>query len=309
MKLDFTIDRLKRMAVFARVVELGSMSAAARELDMTPSAVSQQLRQLEAETGVVLLHRSTRKLTTTEVGQAYYEDCAAMLQAARAADGRLGDLRDEPRGELRIAVPIGFAAHLAQALAPLMHAHPALSLRVFADDRQIDLIAERIDLAIRIGRLADSNLVARRMAEWRHLLVAAPAYARVRGLPRTPAELARHETIILSVINRPEYVDLHRPGEPAQRVRVGGRIVSNNSRTVLQMMLQGLGIVRLPEPDALPLLADGRAVPVLPEWSLPSLGVYAVTAQRDSQPAKVRQAIAALQAYLDAHTPSSLAGA
>lgn len=305
MKLDFTIDRLKRMAVFARVVELGSMSAAARELDMTPSAVSQQLRQLEAETGVVLLHRSTRKLTTTEVGQAYYEDCAAMLHAARNADGRLGNLRDEPRGELRIAVPIGFAGHLAQALAPLMRAHRALSLRVFADDRQIDLIGERIDLAIRIGRLIDSNLIARRMAEWRHLLVAAPEYVREHGLPRTPAELARHELIILSVINRPEYVEMHRPGEPAQRVRVGGRIVSNNSRTVQQMMLQGLGIVRLPEPDALPLLAEGRAVPVLPEWSMPPLGVYAVTAQRDAQPAKVRQAIAALQAYLDANAPSA----
>ncbi|MFQ6313209.1 LysR family transcriptional regulator [Lysobacter capsici] len=298
MKLDFTIDRLKRMALFARVVELGSMSAAARELDMTPSAVSQQLRQLEAETGVVLLHRSTRKLTTTEIGQAYYEDCAAMLHAARNADGRLGDLRDEPRGELRIAVPVGFASHLAPALAPLLRAYPALSLRVFADDRQIDLIAERIDLAIRVGRLADSNLIARRMAEWRHLLVAAPEYAREHGLPRMPEELAQHPMLILSVMNQPEYVDMHRDGEPARRVRVGGRIVSNSSRTLMEMMLQGLGIVRLPEPDAAPLLADGRAVRVLPEWSMPPLGVFAVTAQRDAQPAKVRMAIAALQAYL-----------
>ncbi|UOF13507.1 LysR family transcriptional regulator [Lysobacter capsici] len=298
MKLDFTIDRLKRMALFARVVELGSMSAAARELDMTPSAVSQQLRQLEAETGVVLLHRSTRKLTTTEIGQAYYEDCAAMLHAARNADGRLGDLRDEPRGELRIAVPVGFASHLAPALAPLLRAYPALALRVFADDRQIDLIAERIDLAIRVGRLADSNLIARRMAEWRHLLVAAPEYAREHGLPRMPVELAQHPMLILSVMNQPEYVDMHRDGEPARRVRVGGRIVSNSSRTLMEMMLQGLGIVRLPEPDAAPLLADGRAVRVLPEWSMPPLGVFAVTAQRDAQPAKVRMAIAALQAYL-----------
>ncbi|QWF15631.1 LysR family transcriptional regulator [Lysobacter capsici] len=298
MKLDFTIDRLKRMALFARVVELGSMSAAARELDMTPSAVSQQLRQLEAETGVVLLHRSTRKLTTTEIGQAYYEDCAAMLHAARNADGRLGDLRDEPRGELRIAVPVGFASHLAPALAPLLRAYPSLSLRVFADDRQIDLIAERIDLAIRVGRLADSNLIARRMAEWRHLLVAAPEYAREHGLPQAPEELAQHPMLILSVMNQPEYVDMHRDGEPARRVRVGGRIVSNSSRTLMEMMLQGLGIVRLPEPDATPLLADGRAVRVLPDWSMPPLGVFAVTAQRDAQPAKVRMAIAALQAYL-----------
>ncbi|MGO1068656.1 LysR family transcriptional regulator [Lysobacter sp. CA199] len=298
MKLDFTIDRLKRMAVFARVVELGSMSAAARELDMTPSAVSQQLRQLEAETGVVLLHRSTRKLATTQIGQDYYEDCAAMLHAARNADGRLGELREEPRGELRIAVPVGFAPHLAGALAPLLRAYPELSLRVFAEDRQIDLIAERIDLAIRVGRLLDSNLIARRMAEWPYRLLASPEYAREHGLPRTPEELAQHPMLILSVINQPEYVDLYRDGEPARRVRVSGRIVSNNSRTLRQMMLQGLGIVRLPDPDAAPLLADGRAVTVLPDWTMPPLGVFAVTAQRDAQPAKVRMAIAALQAYL-----------
>lgn len=298
MKLDFTIDRLKRMALFARVVELGSMSAAARELDMTPSAVSQQLRQLESETGVVLLHRSTRKLTTTEIGQTYYEDCAAMLHAARNADGRLGDLRDEPRGELRVAVPVGFVSHLAPALAPLLRAYPDLSLRVFAEDRQIDLIAERIDLAIRVGHLADSNLIARRMAEWRHLLVASADYAREHGLPATPGELAEHPMLILSVMNQPEYVDLHREGEPARRVRVSGRIVSNSSRTVKEMMLQGLGIVRLPEPDTASLLAEGRVVQVLPDWSMPPLGVFAVTAQRDAQPAKVRMAIAALQEYL-----------
>lgn len=298
MKLDFTIDRLKRMAVFARVVELGSMSAAARELDMTPSAVSQQLRQLEAETGAALLHRSTRKLSTTEIGQAYYEDCAAMLHAARAAERHLGDLREEPRGELRVAVPVGFARHLAPALAPLLRAHPALALRVFADDRQIDLIGERIDLAIRVGRLLDSNLVARRLAEWRHLLVASAEYARAHGLPRTPEELAEHPMLILSVLNQPEYVELFGDGEPARRVRVGGRIVANSSRVVGEMMLQGLGIVRLPEPDAAPLVEDGRAVLVLPQWKLPALGVFAVTAQREPQPAKVRLAIAALQEYL-----------
>lgn len=298
MKLDFTIDRLKRMALYARVVELGSMSAAARELAMTPSAVSQQLRRLEEEIGVALLHRSTRKLTTTEAGQAYYEDCAAMLHAARAAERRLGDLRDEPRGELRVAVPVGFASHLAGALAPLLHAHPALSLRLFAEDRQIDLIGERIDLAVRVGRLVDSNLVARRLAEWKHLLATTPAYAQAHGLPRTPEELGQHPMLMLSVINQPEYVELHRPGEPMRRVRVGGRIVGNSAEALKQMMLQGLGIMRLPGPDAAPLLADGRAVRVLPEWSMAPLGVYAVTAQRESQPAKVRLAIAALQAYL-----------
>ncbi len=298
MKLDFTIDRLKRMALFARVVELGSMSAAARELGMTASAVSQQVRQLEAETGIALLHRSTRKLTTTEAGQAYYEDCAAMLHAALAAERRLGDLRDEPRGELRIAFPVGFSAHLAAAMAPLLRAHPHLSLRMFAEDRKIDLIAERIDLAIRIGALADSTLIARRLAEWRHLLLASPDYLARHGTPQVPEDLAAHSVLILSVMNQPEFIELHREGEPARRVRVSGPVTGNSAEAVKQMMLQGLGIVRIPGPDAAPLVEAGLAVPLLPEWSMARLGVYALTVQRDSQPAKVRLAIAAIGDHL-----------
>ncbi|MTV41779.1 LysR family transcriptional regulator [Duganella radicis] len=293
------MDRLKRMAIFAHVVEAGSMSAAARELDMTTSAVSQQIRQLEAETGLVLLHRSTRRLNTTEAGQVYYEDCAAMLLAAQAAEQRLSDLRDEPRGELRIAFPVGFSAHLAAALTPLLRAHPRLSLRLFAEDRRADLIAERIDLAIRVGTLADSTLVARRLTEWRHLLVAGAAFARERGLPQAPADLARFPVLNLSVSHQAEFIELQRPGAPAQRVRVNGPVVGNSFIALRQLMLQGAGIMRMPAPDAAPLIAAGRAVQVLPGWSMPPLGVYGVTVRRDAQPAKVRLAIAALRAYLE----------
>lgn len=299
MKLDFTIDRLKRMALYARVVELGSMSAAARELDMTPSAVSQQVRQLEAETGVVLLHRSTRKLTTTEAGRAYYEDCATMLHAAHTAERRLGDLRDEPRGELRIAVPVGFVDHLARSMAPLLHAYPSLALRVFADDRQIDLIGERIDVAIRIGALPDSNLIARRLYELRHVLVASARYLETHGSPQEPEALSQHPMLILSVINAPEYVELHRPGEASRRVRMGGRIAANSAEAIRQLMLQDLGIARTPEWYVSESIAEGSVRVVLPDWSMTPLGVYAVTAQRESQPAKVRLAIAAIQEYLN----------
>lgn len=301
MKLDFTIDRLRRMAIFARVVELGSMSAAARELDMTASAVSQQLRQLEAETGVVLLYRSTRRLATSEAGQAYYENCAAMLHAAQAAERQLGEVREEPHGELRIAFPLTFSALLAAALAPVLEAHPKLSLRLFAEDRQVDLIAERIDLAIRIGTLADSTLVARRLATWKHLLVASPHYAQRRGLPQTPEELAAHAVLILSVMNAPEFIELRRD-DVARRVRVSGPVTGNSSEALKQMMLAGAGIARLPGPDAATLIDEGVAVPVLPEWSLAPLGVYALTVQRDSQPAKVRVAVDALKRHLDARS-------
>ncbi|AWV05942.1 LysR family transcriptional regulator [Marilutibacter maris] len=288
------------MAIYVRVVELGSMSAAARELAMTASAVSQQIRQLEAETGIVLLLRSTRRLSLTEAGQAYYEDCARMLHAAQAADRRLSDLRDEPRGELRIAFPVGFSTMLAEALAPMLRAHPKLSLRLFAEDRKIDLIGERIDLAIRIGSLADSSLIARRLAEWRHMLVATPAYAQAHGLPDSPEALGTHAVLILSVLDQPEFIELHRPGEPARRVRVHGPILANSAEALLQMTLQDLGIMRMPGPHASALIAQGRLLPVLPDWSMAPIGVYALTAQRESQPAKVRVAIAALREHLEA---------
>lgn len=313
MKQNFTIDRLKRMAVFARVVELGSMSGAARELGMTTSAVSQQVRQLEAETGLALLHRSTRRQSATEAGQAYYEDCAAMLHAAQAAEQRLSDLRDEPRGELRIAFPVGFSAHVAAAMAPLLRTHPRLSLRLFAEDRRIDLIAERIDVAIRIGTLADSALVARRLAEWRHMLVASAAFAREHGLPQVPEDLDRYPVLNLSVLNQPEYIELQRIGlhasaEPARRVRVSGQVAGNSSIALREMMLQGAGIMRMPGPDALPLIDAGLAVPVLPQWAMAPMGVYALTVQRmgaDRQPAKVRLAIAAIRDYLVAAPPGT----
>ena len=298
LTIDHSIDRLKRMAVFARVVEAGSMSAAARELGMTTSAVSQQMRQLEGEVGLALLHRSTRKLSTTEAGQAYYEDCATMLLAAHSAEQRLADLRDEPRGELRIAFPVAFSEHLAAALAPLLRAHPHLSLRMFAEDRRVDLIAERIDLAIRIGTLTDSNLVARRLAEWRHVLVASPGFAQAHGLPQAPEDLARYPVLNLNVMNQTEFIELARAGEPARRVRVTGAVAGNSFIALRAMMLEGMGIMRMPGPDAEPLLQAGQAVLVLPQWSMSPMGVYALTVQRDSQPAKVRLAIAAIRDYL-----------
>ena len=151
MKQNYIIDRLKRMGIFARVVESGSMSAAARELGMTTSAVSQQLRQLEAETGLALLHRSTRRLSTTEIGQAYYEDCAAMLHAAQSAEQRLSDLREEPRGELRIAFPVGFSAHLAAQTAE-RSAIRAIQDHVLAhlkDDLSVPALASRAGMSER----------------------------------------------------------------------------------------------------------------------------------------------------------------
>lgn len=189
------MDDLKPLAVFAETVDAGSMSAAARRLGMSPSAVSQTIRALEQHSSVTLLHRSTRKLALTEAGERYYPHCKRMLEAARAAAEALQQARDVPTGELRVSAPVGFATHIAPALAPLLAEAPQLRLRLLVDDAMIDLIDARIDVAIRVGRLADSSWVARRLCEFDTVLCASPDYLARHGTPTTPQDLPRHQWV------------------------------------------------------------------------------------------------------------------
>lgn len=183
------MDDLKRMAIFATVVRHGSMSGAARALGMSPSAISQQVRQLEQAGGVTLLHRSTRKLTLTEAGARYHAQCAAMCAAANQARAELAASRDVPSGELRLAAPVGFARHISPALGPLLAAHPSLRLHLLVDDALIDLIEARVDLAVRFGGLPDSSWAARSLGTLHWWLCAAPQWLARHGTPQTPGQL------------------------------------------------------------------------------------------------------------------------
>lgn len=288
------------MAIFARVAMAGSLSQAARELGVSASAVSQQLRALEQALGVALLHRSTRKLTLTEAGTVYLEGCRAMLAAAGQAEQRLAELREAAVGELRITTSLGFAStHLAPALAPLLLAHPGLGLHLRVTDERVDLIAERMDLGIRIGHLADSSLVARRLGDMEEGLFAAPAYLTRRGLPREPADLAGHDWLALSVMADPAALELSVQGGEPQRVRMTPRLLANNAQALAELAIAGLGICRQPVANVQVAARAGRLLRVLPDWQLPPLGIYAVTPRREEQPAKVRYAVAALQQYFE----------
>lgn len=293
-------DKLKRMALFAEIVDSGSLSAAARRLGSTPSAVSQQLRLLEEALGLVLLHRSTRRLTLTEAGERYYPACAAMVAQARSADQALERLRDEPEGELRLAAPIGFGELLASALEPLRR-HPRLRLHLLLDDTPIDLIGERVDLALRVGRFTDSSLVARRLGELPRQLCAAPRYLAERGWPRHPGELAGHDW--LGLPPRGTAVDtlsFQGPQSEREEVRVEARLLASQV-TALQAMAQaGWGLYVGMADDVRQALAEGRLAPVLPDWRLEPAAVFAVTPRRGEQPAKVRHALQALQQHFAA---------
>ena len=303
---------LKPYAVFAETVAAGSMSAAARRLGMSPSAVSQTIRALELQAGVTLLHRSTRKLSLTAAGERCYPHCRRLLEAGSAAAYALIQARDAPSGELRVAAPVGFAAHIAPALAPLLTQSPQLRLRLFVDDEMIDLIDARIDIAIRVGRLADSSWIARHLCEVEMILCAAPAYIERHGAPGSPHELADHHWLALAR-ETVEAADIdtvpNAHGQPTlalklqgaagenRRVHVGVRIASNNLLSLQQMCEQGLGIARLGYADALPWLSRGALLHVLPQWRFTPMPVVAITPQREGDPAKVRFATEAFKLY------------
>ena len=326
------MDDLKPLAVFAEVVDAGSMSAAARRLGMSPSAVSQTIRALEQQGGVTLLHRSTRKLALTEAGERYYPHCQRMLEAARAAAQSLQQARDAPTGELRLSAPVGFATHIAPALAPFLAEAPQLRLRLLVDDAMIDLIDARIDVAIRIGRLADSNWVARLLCDFDTILCASPDYLARAGAPTTPQQLPAHQWLALGreasasglhdtlptpgiegataaarnlgkvgmATSQPVTMVLSAQSVDGERhrVHVQARIASNNQISLQQMCEHGLGIAHLGHADVVPALARGALVRLLPQWAFGTLPVWAVTPRRDeAEAAKVRGAVEHLKRY------------
>jgi DNA-binding transcriptional LysR family regulator len=296
---------LKSYVVFAETVSAGSMSAAARRLGMSASAVSQTIRALERVTGVTLLHRSTRKLALTEAGERCYPHCLRLIEAASAAQNSLVHARHAPIGELRIAAPVGFAMHLTPALAPVLADWPQLRLRLLVDDAMIDLIDARIDIAIRVGALPDSSWIATPLCELDVVVCASPGYIEQHGTPGSPTDLARRHWLSLAPdtsdasIDEPHSTAIefrHRNGGH-QQIQIAARIVSNNMLTVQQMCEQGMGMARLGLADVLPSLRRGALVRVLPEWRLASMPVTALTARRSAQPAKVRLAMQALRRY------------
>jgi DNA-binding transcriptional LysR family regulator len=301
------MDTFKPYAVFAETVATGSMSAAARRLGMTPSAVSQTIRALEQHAGVTLLHRSTRKLTLTEAGARCYPHCLRLLEAAHAATDALALARDAPSGELRIAAPVGFAIHIAAALGPLLAESPQLRLRLLVDDALIDLIEARIDIAIRVGNLADSTAIARYLCDFQWIVCASPAYLARQGVPGAPADLAQHHWLANARFTTDTATDadafptmtlaIEDGAGAAQKVDVGVRISSNNQLSLQQMCEQGLGLACLGHADVLPLLAQGVLVQVLPQWRFGALPVHAITQRREGEPVKVKAAIEAFRRY------------
>ena len=290
------MDSVKRMALFAQVVQHGSMSAAARALGMSTSAVSQQVRALEQDAGVALLHRSTRRLALTDVGSRYYAACARLLDAAGEAEAELSAARQAPSGELRLSAPLGMAAHIGPALGGWLQDNPQLRLHLFFDDGWTDLLQARIDVALRFGQLPDSDWMAQRLGSLQRWPCAAPAWLQRHGLPDDPLQIPAAEWLGMPQV--PGLVWRHRENSEERLVPAHPRIASQNQPAVLRLCEVGLGVAVLTCLDASPLLEAGSLQRLLPEWEVPPLPAWAVTPHRQTQPAKVRQAIDLLQDYL-----------
>lgn len=283
------MHRLTDLAVFARVAELGSFTAAAEDLELSKAAVSQSVTRLEARLGARLMHRTTRRLTLTEAGALLAEKAGRALGELSDAEQAVTALTGAPRGQLRVSAPMSFGLlHLAPLVPAFLARHPAITLDLQLDDRMVDLVRERIDVAIRITQLADSSLVARRLAPCRQVVCAAPAYLRKHGAPVAPAELTRHNCFTYSLLRGPHDWRFHAPGGRWVAVSVRGNLRSNNTLALRAAALAGAGVLHCPTFYVGAELAAGRLVPLLPGYRLPEISIYAVFSERRHLAPKVR---------------------
>lgn len=282
------MDQFSAIPVFVAVVEKGKFSAAAQSLGVSKSAVSKRINQLENHLGVRLLHRTTRKLSLTEAGARYYEHAAKALRAASKAEDAVTELQGEPQGKLKISSPMSFGRlHVAPLIPRFLQRYPKLQIDLVMDDKNIDLVAVGVDVAIRAGDMPNSTLIARKLAPLRQVLCACPSYIERYGMPVTPSELCNHNCILFSYSGDANEWALNKDGQ-SEVVMVSGSYRVNNSEAILEALLDGIGIGRLPTFVAGPDLKAGNLVRVLDSYHLPNHTFYAVFPEREYMPAKVR---------------------
>lgn len=282
------MDRLQSMEAFVKVVERGSFAGAADALGLSRAMVSKHVAALEDRLGVRLLHRTTRRLNLTEVGRAYFDRAREIIHQLAEAEEAASALQSTPRGTLRLNCSTGFGVrHLAPALAAFQAQYPDLQVDLTLSDRLVDLVEDGFDLVIRIGRLQDSSLIARRLAPSRMLICAAPAYLAARGEPTHPDELAGHNFLRYAYMSVSE-LPLTGPGGETASFGFAGNLVCNNGDALLAAALTGQGMVVLPTFYVGPHLAEGALRKVLPQWTLPELTIYAVYPVNRHLAAKVR---------------------
>lgn len=283
------MQNLTDIAIFVKVVELSSFTAAAEALDMSQPVVSKAVTRLEEKLGARLLNRTTRRLSLTEAGSELYGRSVRALAEIENAELEVARFQTEPRGLLRVSAPMSFSIlHLGPALQGFLTRFPGVTLELSLDDRQVDLVEEGFDVAVRIGRLQDSNLIARKIAPCRQVLCASPAYLAQRGEPERPEDLLEHSCILYSLLSAPREWRLEGPEGELHTVPINGSIQSNNGLVNRAAALAGGGIVLLPTFYLGEQLRSGTLKPVLCKFKPQELAVYAVYPERRNLMPKVR---------------------
>ncbi len=260
------IDHASEMAAFVRVVDSRGFSAAAGSLGLSPSAVSKLVTRLETRLGVRLLQRTTRALHLTAEGEAFYEAARRIVSDIESIETQIAGQRDTPHGLLKVTASLAFSTHqLAPVILEFMARHPQVQLELQSTDRVVDMVEEGIDVAIRIGRLADTSFMARKIGEDKRLICATPSYLARHGTPRRPEDLARHNCIVSRerpYLNRWQF----RIDGEIREIEVTGRVALSEGEMQMQLALQGVGIVRLTRLTMAQAIREGTLVPLLSDF-------------------------------------------
>jgi DNA-binding transcriptional LysR family regulator len=281
-------DLLDGVAVFVGVINAGSFTAAAHALGHSTSYVSKAVTRLEKRLGSRLLNRTTRTISLTDAGRAYYERCSQIVIDAENAERSINQLQEKPSGLLRVNVPGSFGSkYLLDVLPRFMHRYPEVKLEVEFNDRLIDVVAEGYDVVIRVGEIKDSNLVARKFTSSRGVVVASPDYLKRKGYPKQAEDLAQHDCIAYSLLPTPTQWVFYKDGVRSS-VTVDPRAMCNSAEIEVAMVVQGIGITRLPLFTCEQEVASGDLQIILEDYDQLEYDVYAVYPHRQYLTAKVR---------------------
>jgi DNA-binding transcriptional LysR family regulator len=290
------MDRVQGISLFIRVVETGSFSKAAIDLGITQPTATKFVASMEKRLGILLLHRSTRGVTPTEIGKLYYEKCKSIAREIEEADDLASLFQSKVRGKLTISSSIAFGRRvLTPAILEFMSLHPELEVNLNMDDRYINLVEQGVDLAIRMRRLPDSSLGSRLLGMNPWVLVASPTYLESNPAPQNPEDIRKHRALIYSTAQGDHRWSFSNSHEQTEVVEVSGPFTSNNLSSILSAARNSMGLAVLPWYVAHQSVKDKILKPVLEEWSLPAQEIHAVFSSPKHVPTKVSQCIDFLQ--------------
>jgi DNA-binding transcriptional LysR family regulator len=290
------MERIQAIRLFIRVVDLGSFSKAAAELGIGQPAATKQVRRMETQLGARLLHRTTHGVTPTEIGLLYYEKCKLIAHHVEEAESVAALLQTQVRGALRINTSVAFGRRvLAPLVLQFMRINPHVQIDLHFDDRYVNLVEQGVDIAIRMGRLADSSLGASYLGRNPWMVVASPRYLEAHGTPQAPQALQQHQALVYSTVQGDARWHFTGAQGETQSVAVRGALRSNNLSTLQLAAREGLGVAALPSYVAEEAVRTGSLTPLLQDWQLPQQEIHAVYPSPRMVPAKVRQFVAWLQ--------------